>query len=220
MNDHVLAFMKMASALKLTPRVGWNINCHLGRRHVPNAESAGGHTFGVGALVLAMYATLGHRRFAVHYNLGKVFLLITVHDLIEGDPEVGDVSIYLLPPGERAAAKAAKDARERTALERHCAKLGELGALWRELAAEYEAGETPEARLVKELDKLEVCIQAFIYWLDDVNNHLDPTSFFENARPILTIPWITEQLDALVARHAEEVEARRPEPREREAATG
>ncbi|KAJ1969523.1 hypothetical protein H4R35_006115, partial [Dimargaris xerosporica] len=80
-----------------------------------------------------------------------------VHDLAES--LVGDITPF------DGVSEMDKYQREEMAMTRICALLGdspaavEMAGLWHE----YEACETPEARLVKDLDKFEMIVQAYEY---------------------------------------------------------
>ena len=90
-------------------------------------------------------------------DVSKCVLLALAHDVAEAI--VGDIA-----PGD-GVSKADKADREAAAMEEIGRMLGggpvaaRLGALF----AEYEAGETPEAVLVKDLDKVEMVLQAGEY---------------------------------------------------------
>lgn len=65
-----------------------------------------------------------------------------------------------------------------------------------ELFEEYEANKTEEARLVKQLDKLEGVLQALAY---EKRYKVKLDSFYLNARKAITDPYLTCFLDAIEA---------------------
>lgn len=156
-----------ASQLKQLYRQGWL------RRGIPPAqcESVADHTYGVVLLVLllvdACYPEL---------DRAKALQLALLHDL--GEVYAGD-----LTPADGVPAGAKHD-RERASLVR---VLGELDqgeeyiALWEE----YERGDTPEARLVREVDRLEMGLQAFAY---ERRGEADLSEFYASVEEALTLP--------------------------------
>lgn len=59
-----------------------------------------------------------------------------------------------------------------------------------ELWEEYESGTTPEAKCVKDLDKLELILQADEY---EADQNVDLQQFFDNTENVFTTPiWYVE----------------------------
>lgn len=130
--------------LKLLPRTGWL------QRGLQNVESVADHSFGVAALALLVGD--------LHPELDRGRLLATavLHDMAEA--LIGD----LPASASRLIGKAAKHGAERKAM------LELLGGLpgadgYLELWEEYNQGATPEARLIKALDRLEMLAQTLAY---------------------------------------------------------
>jgi putative hydrolase of HD superfamily len=130
--------------LKLLPRIGWL------QRGLRDTESIAEHSFSVAALALLvgnMYPQL---------DQGKLLSIALIHDISEA--LVGD-----LPASARRLFGAeAKHAAERLALEELVGDLQQASdyvSLW----VEYAQGSSPEARLVKALDRLELLAQALAY---------------------------------------------------------
>lgn len=136
----MVEFLHLAGRLKQTARAGWKL------RGIAGPESVADHTFRVAlmALVLARDADLDRERCVA---------IALVHDL--GESIVGDITPY------DGVAAEEKRRREREAMARLSQLTGgpELLELWEE----YDRGATPEARFVKELDKLETVVQAAEY---------------------------------------------------------
>src|SRR5262245_37238446 len=153
-----------AGRLKEVRRKGWV------DRGVPAAESVADHSYRVALLAWALARARG-------LDAGQAMLIGLVHDLAEA--EVGDETPFdaLLasgqpfdnerfdrPPPDDPAGRAAKQARERVAIERLAGGLGpplaaELAAAWHD----YAEQRSPEARLVKQLDRVETLLQARAY---------------------------------------------------------
>lgn len=138
----VLRFLKLAGRLKETARAGW------GLRGIDSPESVADHSFRVGLLALVL-----SRGADPPLDRERCIAMALVHDLAES--VVGDITPY------DGIAADEKQRREREAMERLAAMLGddEVLRLWEE----YQAAESPEARFVKDLDKLETVLQAAEY---------------------------------------------------------
>lgn len=136
------AFLKAAAALKDHTRNSWTGG---GRR-----ESVAEHSWRVALLALAL-REVAPDAFA-GADPGRVLALCLIHDL--GEALSGDI------PEASKPDRAAKTARERADLAILLAPApapvrAAITALWEE----HEAGETPEARLSRALDKLETVMQ-------------------------------------------------------------
>ena len=170
-----------ANQLKQLYRQGWL------RVGIPQerCESVAEHSFGVALLCLLVIEA--------HFpeaDASRAVRIALLHDL--GEAYVGD-----LTPSS-GVDKAEKHRLEREAVRRILGKLprGEAHlALWEE----YEAGSSFEARLVRQLDRLEMGLQACIYEGQGVG---DLSEFFASVHRALEAP----ELQALLA----ELETLRP----------
>jgi putative hydrolase of HD superfamily len=146
--------------LKELPRKGWV------DRGVTAPESVADHSYGLALLAWALARARG-------IDAGRAALIALIHDLPEA--EVGDETPFdhlpdrdprrfeLAPPDDPAR-RTAKESRERAAAGRLAESLPpQLGAELRALWEEYAAGESAEARLVKQLDRVETLLQAERY---------------------------------------------------------
>lgn len=119
------------------------------------AETDSSHTFKLAFMIMLIYPYLKHK-----YDYGHLFELALVHDIAEA--EVGDYPKAL----QRAhpEIKAKKNAEEKAAMVRYSALLPEpmKRKIW-DLYEEYEAKQTPEAKLVTALDKVDANMQANFY---------------------------------------------------------
>ena len=164
--------------LKLLFRQGWL------RRGVPpeRCESVAEHVFSM--------AVLGWWICDQHFpalDRERVLRMILAHEL--GEIYTGD----LIPADGVSSAE--KQHREREGLRQVVDKLAsgvEMLALWEE----YEAGETPEARFVRQVDRLEMALQASIYDGEGAENMGE---FFDTAGQAVTAPALREILEALEA---------------------
>ena len=141
--EELLKALSQIGYLKDVPRAGWV------REQVPHPESVADHSFRAMVLALVLGPQLG-------VDVGRVLRLLLVHDLAESDPTVGDITPF------DGVAEEEKHRRESAAMARLCAALpnGEdVLSLWRE----YAAGTSPEASVAKQLDALEMALQATEY---------------------------------------------------------
>ena len=140
----LLALCSQVAALKSLPRTGWL------QRGVVGAESVAAHTFGVAVLALAIGDTIAG------LDRGRLLAIALIHDFAEA--LLGD-----LPASARRLLGAeVKRAAERRAVAELFGGLPARDAylaLWEE----YSAGASAEARLIKELDRVEMLAQALAY---------------------------------------------------------
>ena len=143
----LLDMLMQANRLKTTPRTGWF------QRGVPSPESVADHSHGVALISLALLGSVPEK-----LDRAKVLAMAIAHDLAES--VTGDLSLgasRLLPPGAKMAAESA-------ALDELLAGIGFAGE-WMDLWAEFEAQATPEARLVRDADRLDLLATALSYEL-------------------------------------------------------
>ncbi|XP_066533552.1 HD domain-containing protein 2 isoform X2 [Hoplias malabaricus] len=138
----MLQFMKLVGQLKRVPRTGWVYN------NVTCPESVSDHMYRMAMMALTVQDTSVNRE--------RCMKLALVHDLAECI--VGDIA-----PADNVS-KEEKHRREKEAMVRITGLLKEdlrkeLYQLWEE----YETQSSPEARLVKEMDLLEMILQAHEY---------------------------------------------------------
>ena len=136
--EGVLAFLRAAERLKTVTRSGWT--------SAGEQESVAEHTWRLCLMAMLLYGrTPG-------IDLARLLKMCLIHDL--GEAIGGDV------PAPAQQAGGTKADRERADLLLLISPLPpELQNEIRELWDEYEAADSPEARLVKGLDKLETILQ-------------------------------------------------------------
>jgi len=147
--------MLQANRLKSTPRTGW------AQRGVSRPESVADHSPGV-ALTALLLADLA----APDADRAKILTMAVLHDLPEA--VTGDLSLgasRLLPAGAKSQAEGA-------ALDELGANLPHVAG-WRRTWEEFEAGESLEARLVRDADRLDLLTQALVYERTTGNRELD-----------------------------------------------
>lgn len=197
-------------ALKDERRTGWEL------RAVERPETVAGHTWGV-ALLCLVFADDARAEFESRgesLDVDRALRLAVVHDLAEA--RTGDLPTRADPEAETPDPDE-KEAAERAAMDR----FAPLGGAVREAWEEYEARETPAAIFVKEMDLVDLCLQALVY---ERQARYDPTDedaadafrsydaldeFFATAEPRLR----TDLGRSLVAAVRETYEAAKSDPR-------
>ena len=194
--DTLLDFLEQAGRLKRLRRKGWV------DRGVAEPESVADHSYR-----LALLALLAGSLWP-GIDVSRAVILALVHDLPEalaGDQTpfdrqleagVDPAQLFRSRPSYSPEAEAEKSARERAALRQMVARLpDELRRLLSEAWEEYEAGVTPEARLVRQLDKLETALQAIEYRAEQPEITID--SFLLGAEAESVDPPARELLGAI-----------------------
>ncbi|XP_065849708.1 uncharacterized protein [Euphorbia lathyris] len=139
-----IEFLSLCHSLKKTKRTGWV------KRDVKNPESIADHMYRMGLMALIAPDIPGIDR-------DKCVKMAIVHDIAEAI--VGDITPSC------GISKAEKSRQEREALDHMCELLGggpraeEISQLW----MEYEENSSPEAKIVKDFDKVEMILQALEY---------------------------------------------------------
>jgi putative hydrolase of HD superfamily len=195
----IVRFFSIAGQLKRTTRTGWR------DRGVPGeqVESVADHTFRV-ALMAWLVAP-------PELDRNRLLKLALLHDLAEAT--TGDLTPYApdevtdrqdedrqaflnqrhVPTAERLAAKRAGEARAFTSMTSELPDTVrcELEDLW----AELEARESPEARFVKQIDKLETYLQSREYAA--VDSDLAVASFAAEVAEVVTDPGLAALRDVI-----------------------
>jgi putative hydrolase of HD superfamily len=166
----ILRLLESTVRLKRLPRTGWLL------AGVIQPESVAEHTCATALLALELAHAInrapGEQGLDAPVDVGRVAQVALVHDLAEA----------LLTDLPRRATALLGEAVKHDAEER--ALIALLGAsedaesylaLWRE----YDRGATPEARLVRDADKLEMVYQAYSY---EVAGHRQLDEFWEGHR--------------------------------------
>ena len=162
MNPPILTLIHHANQLKRTPRTGWLM------RGIPDAETVAEHTFGVTFIALVIRPYIKE-----DLDLGRLLALAVLHDLPEAVTTDIPAPVWRRMPGDHKPALEAGVLRE---MVERLPEREDLEALW----AELQANETVEARLVHEIDKLEMYVQAAQYEKQFGNRQL--AEFWETPR--------------------------------------
>jgi putative hydrolase of HD superfamily len=154
MNSALLSLLHYANDLKQLPRTGWLL------AGLPFAESIADHSFVTALLSLALAQTINEdpaaQGLSQPLDVGVVLQTALIHDLAES------VVTDLPRRTTDLLGEEVKHDAERRALAKLTVGLTD-GAQWMNLLDEYNDAATPEARLVRDADKLEMAHQALRY---------------------------------------------------------
>jgi putative hydrolase of HD superfamily len=150
----LIDFLDQTNRLKLLPRTGWLLN------GIQPCESVADHSYATALLALALAGAVNADWAAAGLDgpldLGRVAQLALLHDLPESVvTDLPKRSAELLG----VQAKRGAEEMAMTSLVRELPQGQDFLALWRE----YADAATPEARLVRDADKLEMVHQALQY---------------------------------------------------------
>jgi len=149
--DALLGLFLEAATLKRMPRSGWLM------RGVPHVESVADHSFGVAFMALVLAGVLQDSdEFGEDLDLEKVLSMAILHDLTEVRLTDLPLSAARLLSGP---VKSEAEASALAGLLEPLAGAGRLKAVWQE----FEDRASPEGRLVRDADKLEMMVQCLRY---------------------------------------------------------
>jgi 5'-deoxynucleotidase len=143
--NRLVDLLTTINRLKVTPRTGW---AQCGVRY---PESVADHSHGVATVSLLLLDLVEEK-----LDRAKVLAMAIAHDFPES--LTGDFSLggsRNLPPGAKAVG-------EQKAMDELLADLP-FGEAWRARWDEFEALESPEAKLVRDADRIDLLIQALAY---------------------------------------------------------
>lgn len=188
--DSSLRLLSLLTRLKQTRRTGW-VDTHVPQPSESIADHS--HRVAVAALVLAQLDPTLDRAALVE--------MATVHDC--GEALVGDVTPADIARGTNGVSARGKHAAELHAAQHYDALLEEAGGrpAFAQLWTRFEDGTTPEAAAVRQLDKLEMILQAVeyerLYWGTPQQVVLD--GFFASTRGVFVHPVIKRWADQILA---------------------
>jgi putative hydrolase of HD superfamily len=149
MEELASLFLEVAT-LKRMPRTGW------GMRGVPHVESVAEHSFGVAFVSLVLVEALEGEGQDEPLDREKVLIMALLHDVAEVRlTDLPSTAVRLIPEQVKSEA-------EGRALADLLAPLPSSGYL-RDLWQEFEDHASPEGRLVRDADKLEMMVQCLHY---------------------------------------------------------
>jgi len=143
--DRWLDLLLTANILKTTPRTGWHL------RGVPQPEGVAAHSWGT-AMVALTLAEMSDEEL----DHGRLLSMAVLHDLSEA--EVSDIprlAVRYLPDGAKNEAEAQALAEMLDGLP--------VAHGWTAIMDDYKNEASAEARLVRDADRLEFLLQAWVY---------------------------------------------------------
>ncbi len=160
----IATFAKKIGNLKRVKRAGWV------RIGVKNPESVADHIFRLSIISLVIAEELGVDR-------SKLVELALVHDLAES--LVGDIVAERGKKDQKA--KVDKSYKEEEAMK-ILFNNAMISKRYLDLWWEYETQNSPEAKILKQLDKFEMVMQALEYEQEKAAKPSDFDEFWENAK--------------------------------------
>jgi putative hydrolase of HD superfamily len=150
---NLIALLVETTVLKRLPRTGWLL------RGVPEVESIADHSFGTAFVALALVDVLNASgTLPEPLDAGKALAIAVLHDLPEARlTDLPGPTKHLIPREVKSEA----EVKALAALTAALPSAMRFQALWRE----FEDESTPEGKLMRDVDKLEMMIQCLRYEL-------------------------------------------------------
>lgn len=170
-------FFKNAANLKKIPRKGW-----VDKLDIKNPESVADHSYSMAIMGMIISDMENH-------NSEKIIKMILLHDLAES--EIGDYT-----PGEISLEK--KKELENNAFLKIMKSLPiNLNSQYEKLWKDYQDNNSPESKIVHQIDRLEMVLQAKIY-LNEGHSKEKLAPFFESAKKEIVHPKLKELFTKIV----------------------
>lgn len=167
----ILDFFKNSVNLKNIPRQGW-----MDKLSIINPESVSDHSYSM-AIMCMVISDLKN------FNSEKILKMALLHDLAES--LIGDLTPEQID-------KEAKEKLENNAFGKIIKNLPEqIKFKYLEIWFEYQENISPEAKLIHQIDKLEMALQAKIYQKNGYDKE-KLESFFESAKKEIDDPQLKE----------------------------
>ncbi|WP_455393209.1 HD domain-containing protein [[Eubacterium] cellulosolvens] len=172
-NEELLELFQKVGQLKNIKRSGWL------RVGISNPESVADHSFRTAFIGMLLGDSL-------KLNTEKVMKLALLHDIPE--TVIGDITPY---DQLSLAEKRANETKAMQELFKNAPDQTEYLVLW----DEYNQGSSPEARFVKNIDKLEMALQAAEY--HELYPELDLNEFLKDAEKQTYLNKLRELFDLI-----------------------
>lgn len=173
----ILDFFKIVANLKEVPRQGW-----IEKLAIARPESVADHSYSVAVMCMIMSDVKG-------YDSEKILKMALLHDLAES--KIGDYT-----PNQISRSK-----KIRLEDDAFTEILGNLPATiqptYQRIWQEYNENVTDEARLLHQIDRLEMALQAKIYQNDKTIARQDIETFLRTAKNRITDSELVKILDDL-----------------------
>jgi len=173
----IIDFFKNAANLKKIQRKGW-----ANKLSIKNPESVADHSYSMAIMGMIISDM-------ENYNSEKIIKMILLHDLAES--EIGDFT-----PGEISLEK--KKELENNAFFKILASLpNNLKSQYQMLWNDYQNDDSQESKIVHQIDRLEMTLQAKIY-LNEGHSEEKISLFFESAKKEIDHPKLKELFTKII----------------------
>ena len=195
--ESLLKYYIQLNGIKTNKRTGWIDS------HIELPESVADHQYTMSLIVHTLANQHNNNILTNNFDyinkydsyylqIDHSMKLALIHDICESI--CGDIT----PEQYSGISKSEKHMIEVNSLDQLCEIIGnekqsaiELRELWNE----YESCSTNEARFVKDIDKLEMCIQAYVY---ELQQNTDLSEFYDNIRNRLSYTVSIQLYDAII----------------------
>jgi len=173
----ILDFFKTAANLKKISRQGW-----IDKLSINNPESVADHSYSMAVMSMVISDL-------ENYNSEKILKMVLLHDLAES--KIGDYT-----PEQLSNEK--KNKLENNAFNEIIKNLPDIiKSQYLQIWQEYQENTSPESKIVHQIDKLEMALQARIYQKDGYSQE-KLESFFESAKIDITDPKLKELFTKII----------------------
>jgi len=173
----ILDFFKTAANLKKISRQGW-----IDKLSLDNPESVADHSYSM-AIIGMVISDLQN------YNSEKILKMILLHDLAES--KIGDYT-------PKQLSKEKKNKLENNAFHEIIKNLPDLiKSQYLQIWQEYQEHNSPESKIVHQIDRVEMALQAKIYEKDGYSQE-KLESFFESAKTDISDPKLKELFTKII----------------------
>jgi len=173
----ILDFFKTAANLKKIYRQGW-----IEKLTLDNPESVADHTYSMAVMSMVISDL-------ENYDTEKILKMVLLHDLAES--KIGDYT-----PEQLNNEK--KNKLENNAFDEIIKNLPDLiKSQYLQIWQEYQENTSPESKIVHQIDRLEMALQAKIYQKEG-HSQEKLESFFESAKKDITDPKLKELFTKII----------------------
>ncbi len=173
----ILDFFKTAANLKKISRQGW-----IDKLTLDNPESVADHSYSMAVMSMVISDL-------ENYNFEKILKMVLLHDLAES--KIGDHT-------PKQLSKKKKNKLENNAFNEIIKDLpGLIKSQYLQIWQEYQKNSSPESKIVHQIDRLEMALQAKIYENDGYSQE-KLESFFESAKTDITDPKLKELFTKII----------------------
>ena len=173
----LLDFFKNTSNLKNISRQGW-----IDKLSIEHPESVADHSYSM-AIMAMIISDLEN------YNSEKILKMVLLHDLAES--KIGDLTPDQISRDE-------KEQIENNAFSEIIEKLpNSIKLQYAEIWKEYQKQTSRESKIVHQIDRLEMALQAKIYEKSSLSKK-DISSFLETAKADITHPKLKEIFQRII----------------------